>query len=103
MPVGIFMLCFFRTWLSEAYTLSTYLLQSLQRHLSAFQSCIFPVKISNDFAFLISQGLIPILWGHEKICFLFQSTLCSFFAFKELAHFSDCMVSVQIGNYLSQL
>ena len=57
MTVGIFMLCFFRTWLSEAYTLSIYLLQSLQRHLSAFQSCIFPVRISNDFAFLISQGI----------------------------------------------
>ena len=35
-----------------------YLLQSLQGHLSVVQSFILFLKLSSDFAFLISQGTI---------------------------------------------
>ena len=76
-------------------TLSMYLLQNLQGNLSVVQSFIFCLKISSDFAFLISQGTMSHILGQGKICFLSQSTLWSFFAFAELNYLSDCMASVQ--------
>ena len=82
-------------------TLPMYLLQSLQGHLFVVQSFIFSLKISSDIVFLISQETNSHILGKEKICFLFQSTLCNSFAFSELNHFSDCMVSVQSEKYLS--
>ena len=82
-------------------TVPMYLLQSLQGHLSVVQSFIFFKKISCDFHFQSCKGQSLVFCSQGKICFLFQSTLCSFFAFAELNYFSDCMVSVQSEKYLS--
>ena len=49
---------------------------------------------------LSRRGLFPIFWGQEKIYFLFQNTLSSFFAFAEFNHFSHRMLSVQSEKYL---
>ena len=43
-----------------------YLLQSLQGHLSVVQSFILFLKISSDFAFLISQGTISHILGARE-------------------------------------
>ena len=47
-------------------TLPMYLLQSLQGHLSVVQSFILFLKISSDFAFLISQGTISHILGARE-------------------------------------
>ena len=57
----------------------TYVLQSLQGHLSVVQDFIFSLKIFSDFALLISYG-IPIILEQEKIYFLFQNKLCGLLA-----------------------
>ena len=43
-----------------------YLLQSLQGHLSVVQSFILFLKISSDFAFLITQGTISHILGARE-------------------------------------
>ena len=77
-----------------------FLLQSLQAHLSVVKSFMFYLEISGDFAFLISQGTNSRIFGLEKMSFLFQSTMCGFFTFEELNHFSDCMISVQYISFI---
>ena len=47
-------------------TLPMYLLQSLQGHLPVVQSFILFLKISSDFAFLISQGTISHILGARE-------------------------------------
>ena len=93
------MLYLFRTRLNEAYIANVFF-ANLQGHLSVFQ-LFFSFKISSDFAFLISQETISHIFGSREVRFLFQSTLCSFLAFVELNHFSDCMIPVQSEKYRS--
>ena len=99
MTVGIFMLYFFRTRLNETCIANVSLLNSAVT-LICYHGFIFSLKISSNFTFLISQGTLSHIWGQGKICFLFQSTLCSFFAFAVLNHFSDCMVFIQNEKHL---
>ena len=64
-----------------------YLLQNLQAHLSIFQSFIFSLKITIDFAFLISWETIShILATREDMLSVPKNT--DFFAFVELNNFS---------------
>ena len=53
------------------------------------------------FRFESRKGPFSIFLRQERACFLIQSTLCNFFPFAELNHFSDCMVFVQTKKYLS--
>ena len=50
-----------------------YLLQSLQRYLSATLKFVFSWKICSDLVSLISQGTISPILGQGKIYFLFPS------------------------------
>ena len=101
------MLYFFRTWLSEAY-FPMYLLQSLQRHLPVVQSFIFSLKISSDFAFLISQGIIShILEARKDMLFIPKHTvqflrLCRVKSFLRLYGFcAKWKISFIISGHLS--
>ena len=96
------MLYLFRARLNEAYIANVSFAKSARNfQISVAQSFIFLKKCLVTLHFQSRKGQSPIFWGQGKICFLFQSTLCGFFAFAELNHFSDCMVSVQSGKYLS--
>ena len=105
MTVGLFMLYFLRTPLNEAYTANVPFAKSVRASICCpeFYSSL---KISSDFAFFISRETI----SHFFFFFVaiqdmlsIQSTLCSFFDFTELNHFSDCMVYVQNERYFSQV
>ena len=90
------MLYLFRTRLNEAYIANVFF-ANLQGHLSVFQ-LFFSFKISSDFAFLISQETISHIFGSREVRFLFQSTLCSFFAFIKLNHFQIVWFLYKVKN-----
>ena len=57
MTVGIFIIYFFRARLNAAYIANVSFVKSIRTFICV-QSLIFSLKISGDFAFLISQGTI---------------------------------------------
>ena len=56
--VGIIMLCFFRTRLNEAYIANVPFAKSARTFICCPELYYLKKKISSDFAFLISQGMI---------------------------------------------
>ena len=78
MAVGVFMLYFFRTWLNEA-EIANVPSAKAARTFICFPELYLSLKISSDFAFLISQGTINyILRAREDILSVPQYTVLAF-------------------------
>ena len=59
----------------------TYVLQSLQGHLSVVHDFILALKYLAILRFEFRLELIPIVLEQEKLYFLFQNNLCGLLAF----------------------
>ena len=96
------MLYFFRTRLNEAYIANVSFAKFARTFICCPQLHLFKKNIQLLCVFNLARDGLPYFGVKGRYAFCSKvRKLCCFFVFAELNHFSDCMVSVQSGKYLS--